>query len=115
MMEDSPNMQNRIKGAFSLRQINHAAMAEKLNKRHPGNMHLWWNRSPIVSSQLLLNAVLVNEWDALANSNGITIVDPFSGFGGLTIAAAKTGVPVIAADLNSVATVLTKAANELKP
>ena len=87
MMEDSPNMQNRIKGAFSLRQINHAAMAEKLNKRHPGNMHLWWNRSLIESSQLLLNAVLVNERDALANGNGITIVDPFSGFGGLTIAA----------------------------
>lgn len=106
-------MQDRIKGAFSLRQINHAAMAEKLNKKHPGNMHLWWNRSPIVSSQLLLNAVLVNERDALANSNGITIVDPFSGFGGLTIAAAKTGVPVIAADLNSVATVLTKAATEI--
>lgn len=108
-------MQNRIKGAFSLRQINHAAMAEKLNKKHPGNMHLWWNRSPIESSQLLLNAVLVNEREALVNDNSITIVDPFSGFGGLTIAATKTGVPVIASDLNSVATVLTKAATEVPP
>ena len=106
-------MQNGIMGALSLRQINQTAMAEKLNKKHPGNMHLWWNRSPIESSQLLLNTVLVNERDASINGNRITIVDPFSGFGGLAIAAAKTGFPVIAADLNSVATVLTKVAAEI--
>lgn len=106
-------MQNRIKGAFSLRQINQAAIAEKLNKKHPGNMHLWWNRSPIESSQLLLNAILVNEREDFVNSDCIAIVDPFSGFGGLAIVAAKTGFPVIASDLNSVATVLTKAATEV--
>ena len=106
-------MQNRIKGAFSLRQINHAAITEKLNKKHPGNMHLWWNRSPIESSQLLLNAVLANERESFVDGNSITIVDPFSGFGGLAIAAAKTGLPVIAADLNSLATLLTKATTEI--
>ena len=36
------------------------------------------------------------------NGNSITVVDPFSGFGGLTIAAAKTGYRVVASDINQV-------------
>ena len=106
-------MQNRIKGAVPLKQINKSAMDEKINKKHPGNMHFWWKRSPIKSSQLLLNAVLTNKQEDLVNGNSITVVDPFSGFGGLTIAAAKTGYRVVASDINSVATVLTKAVTEI--
>ncbi len=41
------------------------------------------------------------------------MVDPFSGFGGLVLAATGAGYPVVAGDLNSVATVLTKAVAEI--
>lgn len=89
-------------------------------------MHLWWNRSPIESSKQLLrdvisgspelarihNQEITENDDRLINKN-ITIVDPFSGFGGLTLAANEVGHPVKAGDLNSVAVLLTKAVAEI--
>lgn len=89
-------------------------------------MHLWWNRSPIESSKQLLRDIIsgsaelagahdqeiTENDDRLINKN-ITIVDPFSGFGGLVLAATEAGYPVKAGDLNSVAALLTKAVAEI--
>ena len=96
--------------ALSLRTINQIAMSERVRKEHPGNMHLWWNRSPIESSKKLLKTVVVYDQgiDTCAK-----VVDPFSGFGGLALAAEEVGLSAVAGDLNSVASVLTKAAAEI--
>ena len=102
----------RIKkmGALPLRMINQIAMSEHVTKEHPGNMHLWWNRSPIESSKKLLKTVIANDQDV---DTRVTVVDPFSGFGGLALAAEEVGFSAVAGDLNSVASVLTKAAAEI--
>ena len=97
-------------GALPLRTINQFAMSERVTKEHPGNMHLWWNRSPIESSNILLKTVVSNDQDIATCA---TVVDPFSGFGGLALAAEEFGFPSIAGDLNSVASVLTKAVAEI--
>lgn len=89
-------------------------------------MHMWWNRSPIESSKQLLRDItsesaelagthyqeIAEDVDKLINKN-VTIVDPFSGFGGLTLAATEVGYPVKAGDLNSVAALLTKTVAEI--
>lgn len=114
-----------------------AAIGDKVKKGHPGNLHPWWNRSPIASSAALLAAALEDalnekaEWVsllakleelaagresqiALANKATLPVVcDPFSGFGGLAMAAQKLGLPVSASDLNPVAVMLTKAVAEI--
>ena len=97
---------------FPLRLINQLAISERIKKEHPGNLHLWWNRSPIYSSEELLK-VLVDSADTSFGKENTVIVDPFSGFGGLVVAAGQVGVPLIAGDLNPVATVLTKAIAEI--
>lgn len=109
-------MRKQIEGNLPLRMVNRSAMNEKAGKEHPGNMHLWWNRSPIESSRVLIKAMLLDEESDDSHNKtkkAITIVDPFSGFGGLSLAVEKSGLPVIAGDLNSVAVVLTKAAAEI--
>ena len=106
-------MKTKIEGALPLRLINQSAISERARKEHPGNMHLWWNRSPIDSSKELLTAAMSPDQGTTSSNCDVTIVDPFSGFGGLAMAAAGTGSSVIAGDLNSVATVLTKAATEI--
>lgn len=106
-------MKTKIEGALPLRQINQSATTERATKEHPGNMHLWWNRSPIDSSKKILTSALTSDQDTISTDPNVTIVDPFSGFGGLALAAAETGAAVIAGDLNSVAAVLTKAAAEI--
>ena len=100
------------KDTLSLRLINQSAMAERVKKEHPGNMHLWWNRSPIDSSRKLLETILVDNPDRETDACA-TVADPFSGFGGLALAAEKVGLPTVAGDLNSVAAALTKAAVEI--
>ena len=106
-------MKTKIEGALSLRLINQSAMAERAKKEHPGNMHLWWNRSPIDSSKELLTVALMPAEGCSDDNFEVTVVDPFAGFGGLALAAEEAGFSVIAGDLNSVATVLTKAATEI--
>ncbi len=104
-------------GLLPLHEINHMAMTEKVKKDHPGNIHLWWNRSPVASSEMLMKATLdsvlpveaVNVTDSLTD---VTIVDPFCGSGCLTLAAMSTDMPVMAGDINSVAVVITKAITE---
>jgi putative DNA methylase len=125
-----------IETVLPLKEINDSSIGDKARKGHPGNMHLWWNRSPIDSSAVLLKASLedaseteadrklqIEELTRIASADSMihtllpeghpTICDPFSGFGGLTVAAQKLGLNVEAGDLNSVATLLTKAAAEI--
>lgn len=133
-------MRKMIETALPLAALNASAIADKAKKGHPGNMHLWWNRSPIDSSAALLEAAikddpveagqsetarkhLIDELARIAygednghlsaNISYPTVCDPFSGFGGLTIAAQRLGLKINAGDLNSVATLLTKAAAEI--
>lgn len=111
---------------MSLQEINQLSVNERVRKGHPGNMHLWWNRSPIESSKQLLRDIIsgsaelavTHDQEITENSDrlisqNITIVDPFSGFGGLVLAATEAGYPVKAGDLNSVAALLTKAVAEI--
>lgn len=126
-------MKKLIETALPLRVLSQSATSDKARKGHPGNMHLWWNRSPIDSSAALLMAavldsnteelgtkikelenIAVGETPLSIKMNHLPVVcDPFSGFGGLTIAAQKTGLDVYASDLNAMATLLTKAVAEV--
>ena len=134
-------MKMLIEKALPLKALSMSATSDKACKGHPGNMHLWWNRSPIDSSAALLRAIIENtssdgqcdskiapeiiaELINIANGTNekITclngddypiICEPFSGFGGLAIAAQKIGLNVQAGDLNAVATLLTKTATEI--
>lgn len=127
-----------IEKSLPLRELSASAMTDKAHKGHPGNLHLWWNRSPIASSSAVLLAGISDECDNRAEELLINIarndssavhiakehikslgeripvvVDPFSGFGGLTIAGKIMGFPVVAGDLNALATILTKAITEI--
>lgn len=126
-------MKKLIETALPLRVLSQSATSDKARKGHPGNMHLWWNRSPIDSSAALLMAavldsnneelgtkikelenIAVGETPLPIKMNHLPVVcDPFSGFGGLTIAAQKMGLDVYASDLNAMATLLTKAVAEV--
>ena len=124
-----------------LNTLHASAIKEKARGEHPGALHLWWNRTPIASTAALLFASLTNslknydcnkKWQhlfsALAGNDPYaftkamqflaeeklpSITDPFSGFGGIVIAAAKLGLEVNAADLNPVAVLLTQAATDI--
>ena len=106
-------MKTHIEGALPLRMINQSAMTERAKKEHPGNMHLWWNRSPIEASKELIKAAVASEVSSSQICESTIVVDPFSGFGGLVLAAVESGCSIVAGDLNSIATVLTKAAAEI--
>ena len=126
-------MKKIIETVLPLRALNKSATSDKVRKGHPGNMHLWWNRSPIDSSAALLRAAVkdvnideidleVKQLESIAAGKAVpqikmkhspVVCDPFSGFGGLTIAAQKTGLDVYASDLNAMATLLTKAVAEV--
>ena len=126
-------MKKIIETVLPLRVLNKSATSDKVRKGHPGNMHLWWNRSPIDSSAALLRAAVkdvnideidleIKRLESIAAGKVVpqikikhspVVCDPFSGFGGLTIAAQKAGLEVYASDLNAVATLLTKAAAEI--
>lgn len=105
-------MKKQLEKIIPLCTINHLAITERVKKGHPGNLHLWWNRSPILSSEKLIKS-LFYDVDTISQKENAVIIDPFSGFGGLTIAAGQIAIPVVAGDLNPVATVLTKAVAEI--
>jgi putative DNA methylase len=117
-----------------LHDLNLFSTSDKVRKGHPGYLHLWWNRSPIASSEAVLYSAVTDVPKdsenkgkekqkiveiAEGNTKQVdqndlpTVVDPFSGFGGLTIASQKLGLHTKSGDLNSVAALLTKAATEL--
>lgn len=124
-----------IEKNLPLHELSASATSDKARKGHPGDLHMWWKRSPITSSYALLLAALFDAEDTdnedlinkVLSDNGnalrlclknneafqVKVVDPFSGFGGLTIAAAQTGIPTESGDLNSVAALLTKCAAEI--
>lgn len=119
-----------IETALPLSEINRKTIGERTSAiGHPGNLHMWWGRSPRYSSTIaLLSSVidasddeeeLVRRMGRLKNDeyadfgNKPIIFDPFSGFGGIPLAAQELGCPIIAGDLNPVAVILTKAAAEI--
>lgn len=128
-------MKKIIETRLPLKILTHAAIGDKVKMGHPGNLHPWWNRSPIASSVALLAAAMEEApqgekaWHtALAQLGELAdgeeaqitfppsvpvVCDPFAGFGGLVMAAQKLGLPVSASDLNPVAVMLTKAAAEI--
>ena len=134
-------MSKYVETALPLAEINEAAIREKAGKRgHPANLHMWWGRSPEVSSLAALLAAVMDftvetaekdlELIAKAASGDKetlkavrskinecselpTIWDAFSGFGGIPIAAQKLGMKAAANDLNPVAAMLTRAAVEI--
>lgn len=120
-------MDKFIETVLPLSQINARTIRERTVAGHPANMHMWWGRSPHTSSILSLAAALIDtpenpaemeSWIQKAQEytelgEKPTVFDPFSGFGGIPLAAQMLGLPAIAADLNPVAVMLTKAATEI--
>jgi putative DNA methylase len=119
-----------IETALPLKEINREAISERTSALgHPANLHMWWGRSPRYSSIMaLIGAMLDAPDDAeeltrrlerLKNNeyadfgNKPTVFDPFSGYGGIPLAAQELGFSVVAGDLNPVAAMLTKAATEI--
>lgn len=101
----------QIETSLSLKQLKQLA-AENVTKSHPWNLHVWWNRSPILASAELLKAVLTDEDGSLPPTLP-TVCDPFAGSGSLVLAAEMLGLPVQAGDLNGVAALITKAGGEI--
>lgn len=124
-------MKKIVEQSLPLHNLNLSSIADSVKTGHPGCLHLWWHRSPIVSSKAILYSALTDipedsenkdkeKISEIANGQSCQIqhddypvvLDPFSGFGGLAIASQQLGLKTKAVDLNSVATLLTKAATE---
>ena len=136
-------MKKIIESALPLDRINASSAREKVRAGHPGNLLLWWNRSPIDSTAALLFAALTDDPEDPAERNRLeavicgladgdaaayqeakallrtaetpVIADSFCGFGGITLAAQKLGLRTESSDLNAAAVQLTKAAAEIPP
>ena len=68
-------MKKLIETALPLREITASSIEEKVRKGHPGNLHLWWNRSPIVSSSVLIYAAMTDEdQDSEKRNNQIALL-----------------------------------------
>jgi putative DNA methylase len=83
--------------------------ADNSRKVGPWSLHLWWNRSPIESSKVLLESLL----EGKKKDDTPVICDPFCGSGGLLLAAESLGLPVKAGDLNGLAVLISKALGEI--
>lgn len=122
-------MKKLIETALPLSKVNEKTISERTVAGHPANLHMWWGRSPQYSSIVSLTAALVDSaetqdeiksrLDRVLDGNYSefgdkpTVFDPFSGFGGISLAAQMLGLPVVAGDLNPIAVMLTKAATEI--
>lgn len=51
-------MKKVIETGVPINMLFSSTIEEKVKKGHPGKLHPWWNRSPIVSSAALLKAAL---------------------------------------------------------
>ena len=54
-------MKKLIETALPVAALVEATIKEKPKKGYPGNMHVWWNRSPICSSRALLFAAMADD------------------------------------------------------
>lgn len=123
-------MKKLIEMALPLSSINAKTISERTSAAgHPANIHMWWGRSPHYASAVALTASMVDvpdRPDALKTclerlgrdeytefGDKPVIFDPFSGYGGIPLAAQTLDFPVIAGDLNPVAVMLTKAITEI--
>lgn len=122
-------MKKLIETALPLSKVNEKTISERTVAGHPANLHMWWGRSPQYSSIVSLTAALVDSaetqdeiksrLDRVLDGNYSEfgdkpiVFDPFSGFGGISLAAQMLGLPVVAGDLNPIAVMLTKAATEI--
>lgn len=105
--------------------IRSADVGEKVGgSGHPANMHIWWGRTPVSSTELILKATMLDAdstWEesmpeqlrGAAPDKSVTVFDPFAGFGGIPLAAQRLGLRSISGDLNPVAVMLGKAATEI--
>lgn len=123
-------MKKLIETALPLSSINARTISERTSTAgHPANMHMWWGRSPHYSSVAALTASMVDAPDGMEElrarlermergeytefGDKPVVFDPFSGYGGIPLAAQTMDFPVIAGDLNPVAAMLTKATTEI--
>ena len=123
-------MKKLIETALPLSSINARTISERTSASgHPANMHMWWGRSPHYSSVAALTASMVDAPEGVDElktrlermergeytefGDKPIIFDPFSGYGGIPLAAQTLDFPVVAGDLNPVAAMLTKATTEI--
>ena len=109
MEREGADLDSFIKAALPLQKIRDADKGEKVGgSGHPANMHIWWGRTPIASTEMLLKAAVSESPSARP-----TVFDPFAGYGGIPLAAQKAGLPSVSSDLNPVAVILNKASTEI--
>ena len=118
-------MQFDILDSRILSEIRHVDSRERIGAAgHPANMHIWWGRTPIASTEMILKAALLDEDPAQEEpievrlqkdipNQDVTVFDPFAGYGGIPLAAQRLGLRSISGDLNPVAVILGKAATEI--
>lgn len=118
-------MKKLIETALPLRTIQSADVGEKVGgSGHPANMHIWWGRTPISSTEMILKAAMLDAdlareepiqelFREAAPDKSVTVFDPFAGYGGIPLAAQRLGLRSISGDLNPVAVMLNKAATEI--
>ena len=118
-------MKKLIETTLPLKTIQSADVGEKVGgSGHPANMHIWWGRTPISSTEMILKAAILDDDPAGEKpiqerlqeelpEQRVTVFDPFAGYGGIPLAAQRLGLRSISGDLNPVAVMLDKAATEI--
>lgn len=118
-------MEKLIETTLPLRAIRKADMGERVGTGgHPGNMHLWWDRTPVSGVAVILKAAMLDNDLSQEESveerlqsdeldRNVTVFDPFAGFGGIPLACQQLGLRSESCDLNPVAVMLNKAATEI--
>ena len=114
-----------IETTLPLRVIQAADVGDRAGlSGHPANMHIWWGRTPIASTAMILKAAMLDNDSSKEKSveawlqedlrdKSVTVFDPFAGFGGIPLAAQRLGLKTVTGDLNPVAVMLNKAATEI--
>ena len=118
-------MEKLIETALPLKIIRDAGTGEKVGSSgHPGNMHIWWGRTPVSGAAAILRSAILDhdptreesieeriKYDEIDRT--MTVFDPFAGFGGIPLACQQLGLRSESSDLNPVAVILNKAATEI--
>ena len=118
-------MKKLIETTLPLKTIQSADVGEKVGgSGHPANMHIWWGRTPISSTEMILKAAILDDDPARVEpvqarlqenlpKQNVTVFDPFAGYGGIPLAAQRLDLKSVSGDLNPVAVMLNKAATEI--